>query len=153
MKKLIVISILLTSLLFAASGKKAPNFSLQTPDGKVIKLSDYKGKIVILNFFATWCPPCKREIPDFVKFYNKNKEKVEIIGIAVGSSVSKVKRMIENYKISYPVVMSDGKVEKVYGGISGVPTTFIIDKNGNIYKKHIGLMRKENLKKIVEELL
>ena len=74
MKKLIVISILLTSLLFAASGKKAPNFSLQTPDGKVIKLSDYKGKIVILNFFATWCPPCKIEIPDFVKFYNKNKE-------------------------------------------------------------------------------
>ncbi|HDD64646.1 MAG TPA: TlpA family protein disulfide reductase, partial [Firmicutes bacterium] len=111
MKKLIILPLVIAGILFSAceektsGSKKAPYFSLKTPDGKVLKLSDYKGKVVILNFFATWCAPCRYEIPDFVEFYNKNKGKIEIIGIAVNSPVSQVKNMIKKYKIRYPVVI------------------------------------------------
>ena len=159
MKKLIILPLVIAGILFSAceektsGSKKAPYFSLKTPDGKVLKLSDYKGKVVILNFFATWCAPCRYEIPDFVEFYNKNKGKIEIIGIAVNSPVSQVKNMIKKYKIRYPVVISDGKVEKLYGGIRYIPTTFIITKDGKIYKKHEGFMRKEDLEEILKDLL
>ncbi|MCD6221757.1 TlpA family protein disulfide reductase [bacterium] len=133
--------------------KKAPDFSLKTPDNKIVKLSDYKGKVVILNFFGTWCPPCRMEIPDFVKFYKENKEKgVVIIGIAVGSRPEDIKKMIKEFKINYPVCISDGKVEREYGGIRFVPTSFIIDKNGNIYKKQIGMMNKGQLEEIFKKL-
>jgi len=130
--------------------KKAPDFSLNSVDGKVIKLSDYKGKKVILNFWASWCPPCRAEIPDFVAFYNENKDKIEIIGVAVGSKEEDVKKIIKQFNISYPVCMSDGKVENLYGGINAVPTTFIIDENGYIKTKRIGAMSKTELEKIMK---
>ncbi|MCM8819110.1 MAG: TlpA family protein disulfide reductase [Candidatus Omnitrophica bacterium] len=129
---------------------KAPDFTLTTIDGKEIKLSDYKGKKVIINFWATNCPPCLEEIPDFVKFYNQNKKKVEIIGIAVGKTLNDVKRIVSENKITYPVCMSDGKVENLYGGIRWVPTTFIIDEKGYIQTKKIGKMDEVELNKILE---
>jgi len=135
------------------NSKKAPDFSLKTTDNKTVKLSDYKGKIVIVNFFATWCPPCRIEIPDFVKFYKENKKKkIVIIGIAIGSKLEDVKKMIKKFEINYPVCLSDGKIEKEYGGIRFVPTSFIIDKNGNIYKKQIGMMNKEQLEEVLKNL-
>ena len=157
MKKLLVLffGVLLVSCSATekSNSKKAPDFFLKTTDNNTVKLSDYKGRIVILNFFATWCPPCRMEIPDFVEFYKENKEKgVVIIGIAVGSKLEDVKKMIKEFKINYPVCISDGKVEKEYGGIRFVPTSFIIDKNGNIYKKQIGMMSKGQLEEILEKL-
>ena len=157
MRKLLILFFGLLLVSCSASekrnSKKAPDFSLKTTDNRIVKLSDYKGKIVIVNFFATWCPPCRTEIPDFVKFYKENKGKgVVIIGIAVGSKLEDVKKMIKEFKINYPVCISDGKVEREYGGIVGVPTTFIIDKNGNIYKKLIGMMKKKQLEEILEKL-
>jgi len=157
MKKLLVLffGILLVSCSATEKKnlKKAPDFSLKTPDNRTIRLSNYKGKVVIVNFFGTRCPPCRMEIPDFVKFYKKNKKKgVVIIGIAVGSKSEDVKKMIKEFKINYPVCLSDGKVEREYGGIRFVPTSFIIDKNGNIYKKQIGMMNKEQLEEILKEL-
>jgi len=157
MRKLLILSF---GLLFVSCSatekknfKKAPDFSLKTTDNRIVKLSEHKGKIVIVNFFATWCPPCKMEIPDFVKFYKENKEKgVVIIGIAVESKLEDVKKMIKEFKINYPVCLSDGKVEREYGGIRFVPTSFIIDKNGNIYKKQIGMMNKKQLEEILEKL-
>ena len=157
MKKLVILflGILLVSCSATEkrNSKKAPDFSLKTPDNRIVKLSDYKGKIVILNFFGTWCPPCRMEIPDFVKFYKENKKKgIVIIGIAVGSRPEDVKKIIKEFKINYPVCISDGEVEKKYGGIRFVPTSFIIDKRGNIYKKQIGMMNKEQLEEILKEL-
>jgi len=157
MKKLLILffGILLVSCSASEKRnlKKAPDFSLKTPDNRIVKLSDYKGKIVIVNFFATRCPPCRIEIPDFVKFYKENKKKgVVIIGIAVGSRPEDVKKMIKEFKINYPVCMSDGKVEREYGGIRFVPTSFIINKNGNIYKKQIGMMNKEQLEEVLKNL-
>jgi len=143
---------LVFSVYTAEKKEKAPDFSLKTINNKTIKLSDYKGKTIILNFFATWCPSCKMEIPDFVKFYNKNKDKgIVIIGICVGSKETDIKEIIKEYKISYPVCISDGKIENAYGGIRFVPTTFIIDRNGYIIKKQIGPMNEEQLHNIFQE--
>ncbi|HRR95494.1 MAG TPA: TlpA disulfide reductase family protein [Candidatus Ratteibacteria bacterium] len=154
MKKILILFLgFLFISCIAEEQKKAPVFSLKTVNNEIINLSDYKGKVVIVNFFATWCPPCKREIPDFVKFYNENKDKgIVVIGICVGSKEQDIKKLIEEYKISYPVCISDGKVENAYGGINAVPTTFIIDRNGFIFTKQIGMMEEEQLYNILKQI-
>jgi thiol-disulfide isomerase/thioredoxin len=129
---------------------KAPEFKLNTIDGKEIKLSDYKEKKVILDFWATWCGPCREEIPDFVKFYNENKNKIEIIGIAVESKESDVIEIVKKYKITYPVCISNEEIEKLYGPVNAVPTSFIIDENGYIKGKKIGIMKEDELKEIIK---
>ncbi|HOV22597.1 MAG TPA: TlpA disulfide reductase family protein [bacterium] len=155
MKKILILFLgfLFISCIAEEQQKKAPVFSLKTVNNEIINLSDYKGKVVIVNFFATWCPPCKKEIPDFVKFYNENKDKgIVVIGICVGSKEQDIKKLIEEYKISYPVCISDGKVENAYGGINAVPTTFIIDRNGFIFTKQIGMMEEEQLYNILKQI-
>lgn len=149
MKKILFVLILIVFSVICEE-KKAPDFVLNSVDGKIIKLSDYKGKKIILNFWATWCPPCRAEIPDFVKFYNENKGKVEIIGISVSSKEEDVKEMIKRYGITYPVCIGDEKIEKLYGPINAVPTTFIIDENGYIKYKKIGMMNEQELKEILK---
>lgn len=149
MKKILFVLILIVFSVICEE-KKATEFVLNSVDGKIIKLSDYKGKKIILNFWATWCPPCRAEIPDFVKFYNENKGKVEIIGISVSSKEEDVKEMIKRYGITYPVCIGDEKIEKLYGPINAVPTTFIIDENGYIKYKKIGMMNEQELKEILK---
>ena len=90
------------------------------------------------------------QIENALSFYNENKDKIEIIGVAVGSKEEDVKKIIKQFNISYPVCMSDGKVENLYGGINAVPTTFIIDENGYIKTKRIGAMSKTELEKIMK---
>lgn len=151
MRKVLFFIVLIFLLGIAQENKKAPDFSLNSIDGKTIKLSDIKGKKIILNFWATWCPPCRAEIPDFVKFYNENKDKVEIIGIAVSSRKEDVEAMVKKFNISYPVCLSDEKIENLYGGIQAVPTTFLIDEKGYIKFKKIGRMTEKELKEIIKK--
>ena len=131
--------------------EKAPDFELQTLNGEVVRLSDYIGKVVILDFWATWCPPCRRGIPDLVEIQDKFIDDVVIIGISLDqqATIYNLEPFIEFFKINYPVVLGSLEVVKSYGDVQVLPTTFIINKKGEIIKKHIGLMQKE---KLVDEI-
>ncbi len=157
MRKILVLFISLLFLFSActkARATEAPDFTLKDTEGKTIHLANYRGKAVILNFWATWCPPCLVEIPDFVRFYNNSRKKgIEIIGIAVSSNPQEIKKFIKEYKITYPVCVSDRKIELLYGGIRAVPTTFIIDRKGNIHSKRLGAISEAELQKLLEGVL
>jgi len=161
MKRILSISIVLAVFLFTVCAaqpekrQKAPNFSLQTQNGKVIELSKLKGKVVLVNFWATWCPPCRAEIPDFIEVYNTYKSKgFEIVGIALDEEGwSKVAPYIEEAKMNYLVVLGSEKVIQQYGGIKAIPTTFIIDKKGYIAGSQVGLLSKELVEQKLKSLL
>ncbi len=118
----------------------APDWQLKDLDGKAVKLSDFKGKVVILNFWATWCPPCRREIPDFVALQKQYADKgLVIVGVWMDEGGAEVvKPFVKKMGINYPVIMGDQKTAAAYGGIQVVPTTFIIDKTGKIAAQHEG---------------
>lgn len=138
-----------------AESSVAPVFELTTTDGGKINLSDYKGKVVILDFWATWCGPCRRGIPDLVDLKNTYQDKIEIIGITVdqGNTIDKVIPFMQQYKINYPVAYANNEVIKNYGGIEAIPTSFVIDKEGKIVSKHVGLILKDQYIKEIEEVL
>lgn len=136
--------------------KVAPDFELKSTEDKVVKLSDFKGKVVIIDFWATWCPPCRRGIPDLVAIKNEfGKKGVEVIGISVDAqnTINEVKPFMKEYKINYPVAYADRKVVSAYGGISSIPTSFIIDQKGNIIANFVGLYPKETYVNAINKLL
>jgi len=146
MKKYVVflVSSLVAFLLISCKSKEltiAPDFTLQDINGNEVTLSDFKGKVVVLNFWATWCPPCRKEIPVFIELYKKYKDEgLVIIGISLDREGKRVLiPFVKKFGINYPVLIGTKKVVDAYGGIRGIPTTFIIDKKGKIRKKHIGL--------------
>ena len=129
----------------------APEFSLKDLNGKNVRLSDFKGKVVLVNFWASWCPPCKMEIPGFQKTYAAYKNKgFAIIGIAT-DDVSQ--SFIKDMGMTYPVVMADDKVISGYGNISGIPTSFLVGKDGRIIKKVMGIYFEGSLKSDLENAL
>ena len=138
-----------------AQQKKAANFSLKAADGTAYELSKYKGKVVIVNFWATWCGPCRMEIPDFIEAHKKYKSKgLEIIGISLDQDGwTKVVPFVKQNQITYPVVLGDEEVVENYGGINAIPTTFIIDKKGTIVDKHVGVMSLKQLEAKLKPLL
>ncbi|EDP75663.1 TlpA disulfide reductase family protein [Hydrogenivirga sp. 128-5-R1-1] len=121
-----------------SAGKKAPDFTLKTLDGKEVSLKDYRGKVVLLNFWATWCPPCREEMPLFVRMYEKYKDKgFEILAVSTDSSLEPVKKFVKEYRINFPVLYDDKNVVSLYG-IQGLPTSFLIDRDGVILKVRLG---------------
>ena len=135
--------------------KAAPDFRLLDIYGSERKLSDFEGKVVILDFWATWCPPCKAEIPHFIELYDKYKDKgLEIIGVALDWNADKVAaRFAEENNINYTILLGNRDVTDLYGGIMSIPTTFVIDRNGGIRKKYIGYRDKEVFEEDIKELL
>ncbi|GAG07168.1 unnamed protein product, partial [marine sediment metagenome] len=136
-------------------GKPAPAFTLQDLNGKNVSLSDFRGKVVVLDFWATWCPPCVKEIPHFIELYEQYKDKgFEIVGISLDrAGISVVKSFVQKYQIKYPIMMTDGRVDKAFGGIPSIPTTFLIDSAGNISKKYVGYNSKAVFEADIKKLL
>ncbi len=133
----------------------APAFALKDLSGKTISLADLRGKIVVLNFWATWCPPCRAEIPDFVEFYNQNKATgLEIVGVSVDNiPAAQVQAFVNKNKMTYPVAMFTEKIVRDYGPIDAIPTTFIIDKTGRVRYTQVGMMGGETLAQWTRKLL
>jgi peroxiredoxin len=135
--------------------KAAPEFTLKDLDGKNVNLSDYKGKVVLLNFWATWCGPCKIEIPWFVDFEQKYKDRgFAVLGVAMDDEgLEIVKPYMEKSKINYRIVLGNDSVATMYGGIESLPTTFVLDKDGKIASTHIGLVSKSDYENEIQQLL
>ncbi len=135
--------------------KKAPEFSLKDSTGKALKLSDLKGKVVLLNFWATWCGPCKIEIPWFIEFEQKYKDKgFAVLGVSMDEEGWKdVKPYVDSKKINYRVVVGDDTTATLYGGVDSLPTTFILDREGKIAAVHVGLVSKSDYASDIEQVL
>jgi cytochrome c biogenesis protein CcmG/thiol:disulfide interchange protein DsbE len=137
-----------------AENSPAPAFTLKDLAGKTITLDALRGKVVVLNFWATWCPPCRAEIPDFIEFYKENKTKgLEIVGVSVDTNTaSQVPGFVQQNKIPYPVAMFTSKIIDNYGPIDAIPTTFVIDKTGRVRRVQVGMMDKETLASVFAQL-
>lgn len=133
----------------------APDFVLKDTRGKAVRLSDYKGKVVLLEFWATWCPPCKLTIPDLNELHEKYKGKdFALLSVSIDDPLSTLKPFIEEYGIKFTVLVNDKHIERLYG-IINIPATFLIDKTGNIASKHLGYVpdTADMLSKEIEDLL
>ena len=124
--------------------KKAPEFALKDANGETAKLSDYRGKVVLLNFWATWCGPCEVEIPWFIDFQREYKDRdFAVLGVSLDDDGWKsVKPFVAHEKVNYRVMVTTEEVDQMYGGVEALPTTFMIDREGRIARTHVGLSSK-----------
>ena len=138
----------------ALDASRAPSWELKDPDGKSVSSSDFDGKVVLLNFWATWCPPCREEIPSLVELQKKyGGQGLVVVGVSLDEHrLPKVRRFIEEMGINYPIVLGNVMMMQDFGG-SGVPTTFVIDRSGKIVAKHSGFTSKETFEKELMPLL
>ena len=135
---------------------KAPNFALKTLNGETFRLKEHRGEVVVLNFWATWCPPCRKEIPMFVKLQRELGDRgLQFVGVALERSAGpkKVQAFAEKMDMNYPIGMGDGSIAQKYGGVRGLPMTFIIGPDGTIQGHIPGMATESMLRPGLEKLL
>jgi cytochrome c biogenesis protein CcmG/thiol:disulfide interchange protein DsbE len=132
----------------------APGFSLTDISGQKLNLADYKGKVVMLDFWATWCGPCRIEIPGFIQLQNRYRDQgFAIVGISMDDGPEPVRDFVKEFKMNYPVAMGSDKLGETFGGLLGLPTTFLIGRDGRIYAKHVGATDGSVFEEEVKKLL
>jgi thiol-disulfide isomerase/thioredoxin len=132
------------------------NFTMKDLEGKEVSLSSFKGKVILLNFWATWCGPCKAEIPGFVELQNQyGKDGLVIVGYSVDDEAPKARAFANEYKMNYPILLGEGRedVQDAYGPIWGIPASFIISREGRVCQKHLGIAPKAVFEKEIKALL
>jgi len=135
--------------------KQAPDFALKDVTGQTVKLSDYRGKVVLLNFWATWCEPCQEEIPWFIDFQQSLKDRnFEVLGVSMDDDgCDSVKPFLAKYKLNYRVVIGTEELSGKFGGIDALPTTYIIDREGRVAVAHVGLVSRKTYQNDIFNLL
>ena len=123
----------------AGAGRPAPNFSRADLSHRKVELNSYRGKVVLLNFWATWCGPCLTEMPTFMKWQKQyGSEKFQVIGVSMDDATAEVIATVSRLKLNYPVLMGDEYLGAAYGGVLGLPVTFLIDRDGKIRARYQG---------------
>jgi len=157
MARMLLVAVCVLALTSPGWGgdKPAPNFSLKDVlQGKEYSLSQFKGKVVVINFFTFFCGPCRDEMPDLNKINNELKGRgLQTLGIALSSDPTQIRFLVKQLGLQYPVLIGNDKVSDSYGSIAVVPTTVIIDKQGNIAQRLEGTRKKETFMKLIQPLL
>ena len=126
---------------FSQGANRMPAFSLQeVVEGKTVTSDEFKGETLLVTFFATWCPPCRQEIPTLMKLQEQyGPQKFSVLALSIDQGGPRVvKRLVRQEKINYPVLMSDQETVSGFGGIAGVPTSFLVNAKGNVVKRYVG---------------
>ena len=140
----------------ALTGKPAKlDFKLKDMNGVDVRLDSFKGKVILINFWATWCGPCKAEIPSLVELQDKYGDDLVVLGFSVDDPAEKMKRYAEEYKVNYPLLVGNGRedVQNAFGPLLGIPVTVFIGRDGIIAKKHTGIASKEQFEREIKALL
>jgi thiol-disulfide isomerase/thioredoxin len=124
---------------FVRNPDPAPDFKLTSLDGKPLTIAALPGKVIILNFWATWCGPCRAEIPDLIALQDRYKGRLQIIGLNVDDEEADIQQYVQEMGINYPVAMTSNDVRIQFGGIPALPTSFVLDTEGRVVQKHVGL--------------
>jgi cytochrome c biogenesis protein CcmG/thiol:disulfide interchange protein DsbE len=139
---------------FVRDPSPAPPFLLNDLDGDVISTAAYHGKVVLINFWATWCPPCREEIPEMIGLAKKFSGNLQIIGVSMDDDpASEVRAFARGQNMNYPIVMGSDKLSEEYGGVDALPTTFVLDTNGRVVQKHMGVYPEEVYDREIRALL
>jgi thiol-disulfide isomerase/thioredoxin len=128
---------------FASNPQPMPAFLVNDVDGNPVSTAAWKGKVVLLNFWATWCPPCRAEVPVLVDLATRYKDRVQIIGVSLDDGPEEVRAFVKDEGINYPVVMASREIVAEYGGVPALPTLFVVNADGNVVQKHEGLYSRE----------
>jgi thiol-disulfide isomerase/thioredoxin len=129
------------TLRFYKNPVAVSSFAMHDLDGRTISSADLQGKVTIINFWATWCPPCRAEIPDLVALQAKYGDRLQIVGVSQDEGpIDSVKRFAAAQQMNYPVVMTSPEIEKAFPGVTALPTSFILDRQGRIVQRHVGLL-------------
>ena len=141
----------LTQAAPANGPEKLPDFKLKSTDGKLVGPADFKDKIVIINFWATWCPPCRKEIPAFVKFQKEHPD-VIILAINLDRETDKVAPFVREYGINFPVLYGNNDIVSIFGGVNLIPQTYVYSKDKKLLQKYNGMVTEKDLKDLFKDL-
>ena len=131
------------------------DFTIKDLDGKDVSLTSFKGKVILLNFWATWCGPCKAEIPGFVELQSAYKNDLVVVGYSVDDKPAQARAFANEFKMNYPILLGDGRedVQDAFGPIWGIPASFLISRDGRVCKRHLGIAPKAVFEKEIKALL